>query len=197
MPSSHDTRSSVASRRALPEGYSAPAGCVVAAGDHVYLADDRGAVVSLTPDGQTIETRSLPEPASSISISPDKTRIYVLSITHLFAIDTRSGRFTSSPLAAPSGGIAALATGRVVVGNRLSSRLDVYCPDGSLCGQVGGSGDWPGQVQEVEGMATNAGSQQLYVADSVNRVVNRFTADGHLTALYWSVEDEEQGEVKR
>lgn len=180
----------------LPQGYQAPSGCIAMGQDRLYVADQRGVVLALTPDGQKLTHWQMPEPIGDITVSPDGRSIYALSSTHVYAVDVQTGKTASWPLTTTSGGIAALSSGRVAVGNHLSPYLDIYCTDGTVCGRIGTTGAWPGQFGQVGGLTTDQYGR-IYVADYLNRVVQCFTPAGHVTALYWSVEDDEQGEGKR
>ncbi len=180
----------------LPVDYQASPGCIAIGQDRIFLADQRGAVLTLTPDGQTLARWQLPDPIGDITISPDGLTIYALSSTRVYAIDVRTSKTSSWGLATVSGGIAALSSGRVVVGNHYSTLLDIYCADGRVCDKIGGFGDWPGQFNQIGGLTTDRAGR-LYVADYGNRVVQCFTPAGHISALYWSVEDDEAGEGRR
>lgn len=173
----------------LPADFQASPGCVAAAADRVYLAM-RGAVLALTSEGRTLARWPLPDAAGAMSASPDGAHVYVLSVSHIYAIDTDTGKVAAWKLMAPSGGIVALSSGRVVVGDHLHAMLDVYCSDGRLCAHVGGPGEWPGQFWQLAGLATDP-QGRLYVADYGHRVVQSFTPAGHVTELYWSVEDDQ------
>ena len=184
-------------RWSLPVDYQAPPGCVAIEQDRVYLADQRGLVQALTPDGEKLTQQwQLPEPIGDITVSRDGRSLYALSSTHVYAVEMLTGKTAAWPLTTTSGGIAALSSGRVAVGNHLSPYLDIYCQNGSVCGRIGETGDWPGQLGQVGGLTTDQYGR-IYVADYLNRVVQCFTPAGHVTALYWSVEDDEQGEGKR
>jgi sugar lactone lactonase YvrE len=75
--------------------------------------------------------------------------------------------------------------------------LEVRWLDGSVCGAYGAasgqsqtSSDQPGQLGQLGGLAQDADGR-IYVADVGHRVIQRFTASGHIDALYWSIEDDE------
>lgn len=180
----------------FPQDFQPSADCVAAAADRVYLADARGAVLTLTPGGETLSRWPLPDAIGGVSIAPDGRHVYALSIAHIFALDTQSGAVASWQLAAPSGGIVALPSGRVVVGDHVNVALDIYCPDGRMCGHVGAFGQGVGQFWQLGGLAADRAGR-LYVADFGNRAVQAFTPAGRLTALYWSIEDDEERGERR
>lgn len=183
-------------RWSFPQDFQPSADCVAAAANRVYLADARGAVLALTPDGETLSRWPLPDAIGGVSVSPDSRRIYALSVSHIFALDTVSGAVAAWQLAAPSGGIVALPSGRVVVGDHVNVALDVYCPDGRLCAHMGTFGQGLGQFWQLGGLAADR-EGRLYVADFGNRAVQAFTPAGRLTALYWSIEDDEERGERR
>ncbi|HEX8033677.1 MAG TPA: hypothetical protein VF510_07505 [Ktedonobacterales bacterium] len=181
----------------LPIAFQFSSGCIAAnARDTVYLADARGAVLTFASDGRLLARRQLPEPIGEMSVSPDGARVYVLSSTRVYALDVSSGAIASWMLTTTSGSIVALPSGRVVVGNHLSMLLDVYCPGGNVCAHIGTTGELPGQFSQLAGLATDSYGR-IYVADYQHRVIQCFTPAGHITALYSSVEDDEQHEGRR
>jgi sugar lactone lactonase YvrE len=50
---------------------------------------------------------------------------------------------------------------------------------------VGEPGVWPGQFQGLGGLAQDA-QGRIYVADWLSRVIQRFTPDGEIDALWWA-----------
>ena len=180
----------------FPPDFQPSQDCVAAAADRVYLADARGMILALTPDGETLSRWPLPDAIGGLSVAPDGRHVYTLSISHIFALDMQSGAVAAWQLAAPSGGIVALPSGRVVVGDHVNVTLDVYCADGRLCGHVGAFGQGVGQLWQLGGLAAD-GRGRLYVADFGNRAVQAFTPAGRLTALYWSIEDDQERGERR
>jgi hypothetical protein len=59
-----------------------------------------------------------------------------------------------------------------------------------VSGQSQTSSDLPGQLGQLGGLAQDADGR-IYVADVGHRVIQRFSASGHIDALYWSIEDDE------
>jgi sugar lactone lactonase YvrE len=73
--------------------------------------------------------------------------------------------------------------------NNTSLRVEVRCRDGSVCGAYGAASgqsqrhsDQPGQLGQLDGLAQDADGR-IYVADVGHRVIQRFTASGHIDAL--------------
>lgn len=177
----------------LPADYQPPADCVTVTATGVYLVDQRGIVLKLSPTtGQTLARWTLPDAAGGVTASADGAHLYVLSVTHIYVVNTSSGALEAAwALAVPSGGIAALSAGRVAVADHLHSELDVYCADGHLCDRVGTVGEMPGQFWLIGSLATDRDGH-LYAADFGHRVVQSFTPAGHVSAVYWSIEDEQE-----
>lgn len=181
----------------LPIAFQPSSGCIAAYGrDTVYMADSRGVVFTFTPDGRLLARRQFPEPIGEMTVSPDGARVYALASTRIYSLEVSSGALSSWSLTTTSGSIVVLPSGRVIVGDHLSMLLDVYCPDGTVCAHIGTTGDLPGQFSQLAGLATDSGGR-IYVADFEHRVIQCFTPAGRITALYWSVEDDEQHEGQR
>ncbi len=120
-----------------------------------------------------------------------------LARDRVYQLDPASGHISSwalptstGPLGEPYQAILATRDGRVLIANLAARRVDIYSPSGKALGTLGKPGNMPGQFGQVGGLASDdAGA--LYVADSDARAVQRFTAAGHINALYWSPDDDE------
>jgi streptogramin lyase len=187
---------------ALPAGYHPSLGCVASSSSGLYLSDASGAILRLDPrDGRVTARWTLPEPIiGGISATPDGATLYALARARVYRLDPRrpdSGATSSWPLPPPGGqlsqpyeGILALGDGRVLVANVAAHRIDEYTADGRSLGAVGRAGSWPGQFGQVGGLGTDQ-MDRIYVADLDSRVLQRFTAAGHINALYRSLDDDE------
>jgi sugar lactone lactonase YvrE len=180
-------------RWALPPGYQASTGCVAASGEMVYLADQRGTVLALSPEGQVRATWPLPEPIGEIAVTPDGAHLFALAAARIYQLALPGGALTSWTIPLSRGGIVALRSGRVMVGNHAAPQIEAYCADGRRCGTIGQAGELPGQFGDVRGLAVDQDGR-LYVSDSAHRVVQVFSPAGHIVALRWAIEDDPQGE---
>jgi len=192
-------------RWSIPVDYAPSIGCVATGGSNVFLGDRSGAILSYTAQGTLLNRWTLPEPLmAGIAASTDGTAVFALTNSYVYRLDTRSGVITNWALptafVGPLNGYQALLvqpSGRVLMANNVSQRVEVRCPDGSVCGAYGAvrgqsqtRNDPPGQLGQLGGLAQDADGR-IYVADVGHRVIQRFTASGHIDALYWSIEDDE------
>jgi hypothetical protein len=189
----------------IPIDYVPSTGCVATGGTNVFLGDRRGVILSYSAQGESLNRWTVPEPiVAGIAATADGAAVFALTKGHVYRLDTRTGEMTNWALptdfVGPISGYQALLvqpSGRVLMANNGSLRVEVRCPDGSVCGAYGeASGqsqrraDQPGQLAQLGGLAQDADGR-VYVADVGHRMVQRFTAAGHIDALYWSVEDDE------
>ncbi|MGZ3662966.1 MAG: NHL repeat-containing protein [Ktedonobacterales bacterium] len=190
-------------RGPLPQDFHPSLGCITTGPDDaLYLSDEHGVILRLDANGHVLAHWALPEAiVGGISISPDGRTVNALALTRVYQVELGGGVIRSWPLPTPTGslgrpyqGILATTGGRVLVTNLTAHRVDVYCTGvtgvGRECGHIGSGGIWPGQFGQVGGMARdNRGD--LYVADFDHRVLQQFTSDGTLDALYWGPDDDE------
>lgn len=185
-------------RWTLPSGYQPSLNCVAALGNDLLLSDASGAVLRLDSAGHLLQRWTLPEKLfGGIAVAPDGMAIYALARTHVYRITPATGTISSwallSPttaLATPYQAILALDAQRVAVTNLGAHRLDLYTSDGRPLGAWGRHGIWPGDFQQVGGLARDA-LGRVYVCDFDGRVVQRFSPSGKINALYWSPDDDE------
>jgi hypothetical protein len=192
-------------RWSIPLDYAPSIGCVATGGSNVFLGDQRGAILTFTSTGKQLNRWTAPEPlVAGIAATADGAAVFALTKGHVYRLDTRSGATTNWALptnfGGPTSGYQALLvqpSGRVLMANNISQHVEVRCPDGSVCGAYGAESgqaqirsDQPGSLGQLGGLAQDADGR-IYVADVGHRVIQRFTASGHIDALYWSIEDDE------
>ena len=78
---------------------------------------------------------------AGIAATADGAAVYALTKGHVYQLDTRTGEVTNWALptdfVGPISGYQALLvqpSGRVLIANNTSLRVEVCCPDGSVCG---------------------------------------------------------------
>jgi streptogramin lyase len=152
----------------------------------------------VTTDGRELARWTLPDKLfGGISVAPDGKTVYALAQTRVYRITPVTGAVSSWPLpppttalGAPYQAVLALANHRIAITNLAAHRLDLYTPDGRPLGSWGAHGVWPGEFQQVGGLARDSHGQ-VYVCDFDGRVVQRFSPSGTINALYWSPDDDE------
>ena len=182
----------------LSQGYQPSLNCVATLGDDLLLSDAQGAVLRVDSGGHVLTRWSLPERIfGGISVAPDGQTIFALANTRVYRINPTTGAISSwalpapsTPLGNPYQAILALDGAHVAVTNLGLHRLDLYTVDGKPLGAWGRHGVWPGEFQQVGGLARDA-SGRVYVCDFDGRVVQRFNPSGRINALYWSPDDDE------
>ena len=182
----------------LPAGYSPSLNCAATLGNDLLLSDSHGAVLRVTTSGRVLARWPLPEKIfGGISVAPDGRTVYAISETRVYRINPATGASTSwalpppiTTLGDPYQAALALDDHRIIITNLAAHRLDLYTPDGKSLGAWGRHGVWPGEFQQVGGLARDAHGQ-VYVCDFDGRVIQRFSPSGAVNALYWSPDDDE------
>lgn len=182
----------------LPKGYEPSLNCVATLEHDLLLSDNHGAVLRLDTSGRLLARWTLPERLfGGISVAPDGKTIYALSRMRVYRINPATGAISSwalpmptTPLGEPYQAILALDARHVAITDLGWHRLDLYAPDGKPLGFWGKQGIWPGDFQQVGGLARDMHGQ-VYVCDFDGRVVQRFSPSGKINALYWSPDDDE------
>jgi sugar lactone lactonase YvrE len=187
----------------LPRNFRAARNCIAVTNATAYLADASGQLFTYRASSGALErTASCDMPAQipgGISITPDGKTLYALATTSqaVYACNLQTGAMFLRRLPAPSGplgvpyqALLALGGGRLLITNLGLRRIDVYCTGIVRCGRLGEAGAQPGQFGQLGGLARDTAGN-VYVADFDNHVVQRLTLAGHVTAVFWSPEDDE------
>ena len=182
----------------LPQGYEPSLNCVAMLGNDLLLSDTHGAVLRVNTSGHVLARWAVPERLfGGISVAPDGKTIYALSTSRVYRINPGTGAMNSwalpaptTPLRTPYQAVLALDANRIAVTDLGLHRLDLFMPDGKPLGAWGKHGIWPGEFQQVGGLARDSHGQ-VYVCDFDGRVVQRFNPTGKINALYWSPDDDE------
>jgi streptogramin lyase len=167
-------------------------------GNDLLLSETHGAVLRVDTSGHLLARWSIPERLfGGISVAPDGKAVYALSQSRVYRINPSTGAMSSWALPAPTTtlrtpyqAVLALDANHIAVTDLGLHRLDLFTPDGKPLGAWGKHGIWPGEFQQVGGLARDAHSQ-VYVCDFDGRVVQRFSSSGKINALYWSPDDDE------
>ena len=182
----------------LPQAYEPSLNCVAMLGNDLLLSDTHGAVLRVETSGHVLARWAVPERLfGGISVAPDGKTIYALSTSRVYRINSETGAMNSWTLPAPTTAlrtpyqaVLALDSNRIAITDLGLHRLDLFTPDGKPHGVWGKHGIWPGDFQQVGGLARDSHGQ-VYVCDFDGRVVQRFSPSGKINALYWSPDDDE------
>jgi hypothetical protein len=182
----------------LPTGYEPSLNCLATLGNDLLLSDAHGAVLRLDSGGHVVGRWTLPERLfGGISVAPDGKAVFALAAARIYYIALATGAVSSWALPAPPTSLSApyqaglaLDANRILVTNLGLHRLDLYSSEGVYLGSWGQRGIWPGDFQQVGGLARDTHGQ-VYACDFDGRVVQRFAPAGRVNALYWSPDDDE------
>ncbi|HKT40546.1 MAG TPA: hypothetical protein VJR48_19395, partial [Ktedonobacterales bacterium] len=182
----------------LPQGYEPSLNCIAMLGNALLLSDTHGAVLRVDTSGHLLARWTIPERLfGGISVAPDGKAVYALSQSRVYRINPSTGAMSSWALPAPTTtlrtpyqAVLALDANHIAVTDLGLHRLDLFAPDGKPLGALGKHGIWPGEFQQVGGLARDAHGQ-VYICDFDGRVVQRFSPSGTINALYWSPDDDE------
>ena len=89
--------------------------------------------------------------------------------------------------------------GSVFVTNRQPNKIQLVKIDpntGKVLNTFGDSGPWPGQFGDIGGLSQDA-QGRIYVADRQQRVIQRFTPDGKIDAIWWATRPGSETELER
>lgn len=195
-----DREGMITARWPVPEGYAPTSGCLAADAEHIYLGAVDNKVYVLDFEGK--EQKQIRLQFQPFGISPKgKGMLEIISPGVLSEVDVATNSIVTATLPASSGDwqipMLALQNGDVLVTNHQESKLARIDPKSrKLLGEIGGPGSLPGQFQEVGGLAQDAAGR-IYVSDWQHRVIQRFTAEGKIDAVWWATlgtPDNGQGE---
>jgi outer membrane protein assembly factor BamB len=180
----------------LPKDYQPTTGCLALSQGRLYVADQRGSVLTYDLDGHLLNTLPLPGQPTGISVD---------QVGHLYALignsiwrETLSSQATlhwnlpppHGMLGFPYETLLALNGDQVLVSDLNTQRIWRFSGEGRVLGWLGGAGNQPGQFAGIGGLARGSDGQ-LYVTDFDHRVVQRFSATGAIDGLYRGPDDDE------
>ncbi|MFN8482965.1 MAG: hypothetical protein U0768_07955 [Anaerolineae bacterium] len=206
-----DTRGFQVAQWPLPPDYAPAQGCVAADDDRVYVAAADGTIRVFSQTGEALATWHV-EDVRGVSALGDG-RLAVLRKNDVIVVAPPDGNFVerwelpapTEGLDAPYAAILARRNGEVLVTDlnraqvrRLAPRQGAEAPlgtPGDWPGHVAGAGGWPGELASPAGLTEDAAGR-VYVSDILYRVIQRFTPDGRVDAV-WSAPEDEAADLAR
>jgi DNA-binding beta-propeller fold protein YncE len=196
-----DHDGNVTARWPVPKGYEPTSGCVAADAEHLFLSARTGSIYVLDYNAQL--QREIKLQFQPFGISPGgKGNLIVMGPNVLKRVDINTSQVISMtmPPSRPELQIPMLYTqnGELIVSDHVNTKLIRVNPEnGKILGEIGGAGPWPGQIGAIGGLIQDH-EGRIYVADYVHRVIQRFTPDGKIDAVWWAARlSSEQGESER
>jgi|GEM_PF-1834751 len=187
-----DREGMITARMEAPSGYLPTKGCIAADDEHLYLASGSGQIFILDHAGKVQhEARVIFTP---LGITPNgKGELLVTEPNALNKIIISTGEMLTSTLPPPPSqlrvpyqGILVSKNGEILANDWAGNQILRIDPAGEkIIGTIGSRGYEPGQFQGLGGMAEDK-EGRLYVADWQHRVIQRFTSDGKIDAVWWA-----------
>lgn len=210
-----DLQGNITARWDAPHNFQPTNGCLAADSGYIYLSSIEGAkegkVYILDHEGtirRTVDLPYLPLAVSANDAPPlngsGEKSLLVLGPGKLELIGVSRDRTVITSLVAPPGElqmpVLLLKNGNVLLADHQTVKVVAYDPvEGKVVRQFGEQGAMPGQLGDVGGLAQD-GSGYIYIADPVHRVIQRFSPDGEVRAVWWAQtlngEIEAEGEVR-
>jgi DNA-binding beta-propeller fold protein YncE len=187
-----DREGNITARWDTPQGYGPTRGCLAIDGEHIYLASRFGKIYVLDYEGNV--QREIHVAYQPFGVYPDgKGGLVSLGHNVFNKIDVATGEVLTTTLPLPAQGLqipyqAMLVTkdGDVLVSDTGNNRVLRIGPGlDAIEGNIGDPGVWPGQFQGLGGLAQDA-QGRIYAADWLSRVIQRFTPEGEIDALWWA-----------
>jgi hypothetical protein len=195
-----DRDGNITARWPVPKEYVPGNNCIATDRAHIYLSDRTGKIYVLGYDGQTqkaLDLRTMPFGISTIG--DDKlTAITPNLLTH-FTIS--SGATVTVTLPPPQDKLQTpmlvRRNGETLVTNHETREIvRIDGTTGKVLGTIGGPGFLPGQFGDIGGLAEDA-QGRLYVTDYQHRVIQRFSPEGKIDAVWWAtLTTNEPGEIE-
>jgi hypothetical protein len=179
----------ITARWTVPEGYEPSNSCLAIDQDHIYLSDRTGKIYVLDYNGHAQKTLDLHAMPFAISaIGDDKLTVITPNLLTHFTVS--SGAVITVTLPAPQDKLQTpmlvRRNGETLVTNHETREIvRVNGTTGKVLGILGGPGFLPGQFGDIGGLAEDA-QGRLYVTDYQHRVIQRFTPDGRIDAVWWA-----------
>lgn len=180
----------------LPEAYQPARGCLAADRDHLYLADRRSFIQVYDHAGRTQATWEITDVPQGLAVTADG-RLLILHNESLEFLNLQTGQsltqWTLPPppgaLRVPYQAILARRNGEILVTDLANNQILRYGPQQQVLPPLGKPGFLPGEFQGLGGLAEDPAGR-TYVSDFTYRVIQRFTADNQVQAVWSAPEDE-------
>jgi hypothetical protein len=197
-----DSDGNITARWPTPPGFEPTNNCIVADSEYLYLNGIGSRIYILDHNGKQVGEVTLNVQPFAISAPRSSTTngghtLLASGPNDLERIDITANGVTTRTLPPPPTQlqfpILALSNGQLLMTDHQRGELVRVDPEsGRGLGTIGEAGVLPGQLGDVGGLAEDA-SGRIYVADYVNRVIQRFTPDGKVDAVWWVQEPGERG----
>jgi hypothetical protein len=201
-----DREGMVTARLPLPENYLSTKGCLAVDAEHIYVSSAYGQVFIM--DHQAKVQREVQLTYRPLGITPTgKGDLLVNEPGIMNKIEISTGKIFTSTLPVPPGQVTipyqsllVRKNGELLVSDWAGKQvLRIDLATNKIIGTIGKPGFWPGEFQVLGGLAEDK-EGRIYVADWQHRVIQRFTSDGKIDALWWAariVPESPGGEVER
>jgi streptogramin lyase len=174
----------------LPATYIPARGCLAADADHVYLADRLSIIYVYDHQGTKVAEWPTSQTPQGLSFTA-AGRLLILHNTGILELDRQSGREVAAwalppptgPMEIPYQAVLGRANGEVMVSNLNTGQIMRFDPNHQLLAPWAAEGDLPGQFRELAALAEDR-QGRVYATDFIQRVIQRFTPDGRLDAVW-------------
>jgi hypothetical protein len=189
----------------LPDSYLPASTCVATDATRVYLADRRGFNTLNDQAGTQQAQRPLEDgprgmttlPGDRLAILGQKS-IEIRQVPEGTVVQTLALPGVEGSIQTPYQSIAGTPGGDLLI-SHIAQDQDViellrYRSDGTPLGPLGQKGGLPGQFSGLGGIAVDRAGR-IYVTDFAQRLIQRFSPDGQIEAV-WSARQDEIGETE-
>lgn len=194
----------ITARWPAPDKYQPTSSCLAADSQYIYLSaidgTQRGIIYILDHDGTVDGQVSVDFLPMGISAN-DSATLAGNGMKSVVIMSAGSLHLLSVPVASPhSARVSALPappqplqvpilltrSNEVLLSDHQSLTVSRYNPaTGKVVGTIGKSGTLPGEFGDIGGMTEEAGGM-LFVADPINRVIDKFYPDGRISSVWWA-----------
>ncbi|HUP28352.1 MAG TPA: hypothetical protein VM409_07945, partial [Chloroflexia bacterium] len=193
----------ITARWSVPPKYQPTNDCLATDANHIYLNSAGGRVFALDFEGKEETHIDLPYSPWAMatyggSDESKKGQLLVTGPGILTNIEIQGSKMVTSTLPPPPPEYQFpmhwKKTGELLLADHQQLRAIRWDPQtGKVLGTIGGPGLLPGQFGDLGGFAEDSHGR-LYVADTVNRVIQRFGTDGKIDAVWSALDPYEAGE---
>jgi hypothetical protein len=181
----------------LPDTLGLSGNCVAALGDRLYIADSSGGVQIFDQHGADLGRWPTKEAPNGVAVAANN-QILTLLNRRVTVYNPATGQVAreialppASPLESPYQSALGRANGEILVSDVLNISVLRFAPNGAQLAPLGGAGQMPGQFASPGALAEDP-QGRVYVSDGLHHVVQRFTADGRVDAIFSTAEDEQE-----
>jgi DNA-binding beta-propeller fold protein YncE len=185
-----DRQGNITARWPLPSQFEPASGCIAIDQDRIYLNSRKSRVYTIDFEGNPTESIPLDFQPLGISANFHTKGFIAMGGNSLGRYDPTTSKVTTVTLPAEAGAaqipVFSLLNGDALLSDHISGNVVwLDTKTNKVVRTIGEPGKMAGQFGDIGGIVEDS-KGRIYVADYRQRVIQRFTSEGKIDAIWWA-----------